>query len=58
MYTKIYELVSKTKSIPVFILTNLDYENNSAMEIGAQEYFIKVNTNPDKLLAKIKEYLG
>lgn len=49
---------AKTKSIPVFILTNLDSERESAMKIGAQEYFVKVNTTPGQLLAKIKEYFG
>ncbi len=46
-----------TELIPVFILTNLDSEKKSAMDIGAQEYLVKVNTAPDMLLAKVKEYL-
>ncbi|HEY5600750.1 MAG TPA: response regulator [Patescibacteria group bacterium] len=49
---------SKTKNIPVIVLTNLDSEEKVAKEIGANDYFFKAGTTIDEVAAKVKEYLG
>lgn len=45
----------KTKSIPVYIASNLGYNDDIAkcMSLGAIEYFIKSDINLDDLLNKI-----
>lgn len=45
------------KSIPVIVLTNLDSEQKSALQIGAADYLIKSNISLDNLVLKIKSYL-
>lgn len=45
------------KEIPVIVLTNLDSEAGTAMEIGASEYFVKVNTPLSKIESVVKKYL-
>ncbi len=47
----------KLKDIPVIVCTNLDTERDTALSIGAVDYIVKVNTNPEKLLEKINKYL-
>lgn len=43
----------KFKSIPVMILTNLDSEKETAMEIGAIDYIVKSNISIDDVVSKI-----
>jgi putative two-component system response regulator len=43
----------KTKSIPVIILTNLDSEMKTAIDIGAVDYIVKSNTSIDQVVSKI-----
>lgn len=43
-----------SSKIPVLVLTNLEGEEKTALEIGADDYIIKTNTSLDKLLTKIK----
>jgi len=47
------------KKVPVLILTNLaqDEDIAKAKELGAKEYFVKVRSSVDDLLARIKVYL-
>lgn len=44
----------KYSNIPVVILTNLDGEQASALEIGAADYIIKANTSLDEMIAKVR----
>ncbi len=44
------------KDIPVIMLTNLESEKKTAVEMGAKDYFIKSETPLEELLAKIKKY--
>ncbi len=46
------------KNIPVIILTNLDSEEKTAKEIGANAYFVKANTKTDDLVASINKLLA
>lgn len=43
--------------IPVIVLTNLDSEHKTAMEIGAADYVVKANIAMDELISKIMKYL-
>ena len=43
--------------IPVIVLTNLDSERKTAMEIGAADYIVKANIAMDELVSKIMKYL-
>jgi twitching motility two-component system response regulator PilH len=45
-------------TIPVIICTNLDSEKETAMEIGASDYFIKANTPVEELVSKITNLIG
>lgn len=45
------------KKIPVIVLTNLDTERKTAMEIGAVDYIVKTNISLDELILKIKNNL-
>ncbi|MFH1286963.1 MAG: response regulator [Candidatus Magasanikbacteria bacterium] len=49
-----------TKKIPVIMLSNLGHENDikKAMEMGAEDYFVKSSTNLQDLPKKIKKYLS
>lgn len=47
-----------TSHIPVIVLTNVDTERETALEIGANEYLVKADTKPSELLAIINKYLG
>lgn len=50
----------ETKEIPVILLTNLPEEASAAKakSLGADDYFVKVNYEPDKLAEKTKKLLG
>lgn len=45
------------KSIPVIVLTNLDTEKKTALEIGAVDYIVKTNISLDEVIEKVKSYL-
>ena len=49
-----------TKDIPVVLLTNLPAEASAekAKTLGALDYFVKVECEPDDLLKKTKQILG
>lgn len=47
----------KSKNIPVIVLTNLDTEKKTAMDIGAVDYIIKPNTSIDEVVLRIKNNL-
>jgi CheY-like chemotaxis protein len=46
-----------TKNIPVLVLTNLDTEQKTAMDIGAAGYFVKTNISLDEIVLKVKNLL-
>jgi DNA-binding response OmpR family regulator len=48
--------VEEYKNIPVIVLTNLDTEKKQALEIGADDYLIKAETDFTVLLNKVKKY--
>lgn len=45
------------KSIPVIVLTNLDTEQKTALDIGAIDYIVKPNTSIDDVVLKIKNHI-
>jgi DNA-binding response OmpR family regulator len=49
----------KLNEIPVIIMTNLDDsdEIKTAYNLGAKDYLIKANNNPEKVLKRIKNFL-
>ena len=51
---------SKTKEIPVIILTNLERMSDidKALELGATTYLVKVNYSLEEVIKKIKKTLG
>jgi DNA-binding response OmpR family regulator len=50
---------SKTKSIPVIMLTNLgqDEDIKKGNELGAKDYLVKANLTPAQVVEKVKEIL-
>lgn len=50
----------KLLHIPVIIFSNLgsDDEIKTALSLGAQDYIIKANLTPDKVVEKIKNFLS
>lgn len=48
----------KTHEIPVLVMTNLDTEQKTAMELGASGYFIKSNTSMATLIEKVNSLLA
>lgn len=46
-----------TKAIPVIVMTNLAEEGQSALELGAKEYLLKVNVSLQDLLVKVNQHL-
>jgi two-component system, OmpR family, alkaline phosphatase synthesis response regulator PhoP len=46
------------KEIPVVILSNLDTERNTAMEIGATDYIVKYDTDIDNVIAVTEKHLS
>ncbi|MDO8668755.1 MAG: response regulator [Candidatus Buchananbacteria bacterium] len=51
---------SKLKSVPVFIISNLDSisEVKSAKALGAEDYFIKANTDIEKIIKVVKKRIN
>lgn len=45
------------KEIPVIVLTNLDTEKKTALDIGAADYIVKANISLDDVVLKIKSHL-
>jgi DNA-binding response OmpR family regulator len=45
------------KSIPVIMLTNLSQEEQTARQIGVEEYVTKANLSLDDLVVKIRKYV-
>lgn len=48
----------KTATIPVLVMTNLDTEQKTAMELGASGYFVKANTEITAVIDKVNALLG
>lgn len=50
----------ETKNIPVFLLTNLPEESSleKAKSMGAEDYFVKAQTEPTKLVSILKSYFS
>ena len=46
----------KLKNIPVIVLTNLDSEKNTALELGAVDYIVKSDTPLEDLVNLIKKH--
>ncbi len=47
----------KLKTIPVWVMTNLESERKTAFSIGAAEYIVKANTPIEEVVKKVKNYL-
>lgn len=45
------------KQIPVIVLTNLDTEQKTTLDIGAVDYIVKSNISIDEVILKIKNNL-
>lgn len=45
------------KGIPVIVLTNLDTEQKTALDIGAIDYIVKPNISIDEVVLKIRNQL-
>jgi len=50
---------SKTKDMPVVLLTNLGQEAviNEAYKLGAKGYMLKIAYNPDQMVEEVKKFL-
>jgi two-component system cell cycle response regulator len=46
-----------TKQIPVIVMTNLDSERETGIDMGATDYIIKADIDPQDLIRKIKSHL-
>jgi DNA-binding response OmpR family regulator len=51
------KLSKETKDIPVIVMTNLAEEGESALNMGAVEYLLKVNISLKDLVEKVKHHL-
>ncbi len=51
------KMSSKTKNIPVILLTNLGTEEDiqKGQELGAKDYLVKANLTPAEVLDKVKK---
>lgn len=45
------------KGIKVLVLTNLDTEEKTAMDIGAEDYMVKANNSLDEVVARVQDLL-
>lgn len=48
---------STHREIPVIVLTNLETEQKTALDMGAVDYIVKANISLDDLILKIKKNL-
>lgn len=50
----------ETKDIPVILLTNLNQETDIArgMNLGAKDFLVKANFEPDEVVEKVKRMIG
>lgn len=50
----------KTRNIPVFVISNLGSQSDikSAKVLGAEEYFIKANSEIEKIIEKVKKKIS
>lgn len=49
--------IPNLKSIPILVLTNLDSEKETAEKIGAVDYIVKANSNPDEVVKRVEGML-
>ena len=47
-----------TKNVPVMVLTNLDSERQTALSIGAQEYFVKADLPMEEFIEHVRKLVG
>ena len=47
---------TKTKNIPIIVLTNLDTEKENALKSGAKDYIIKADIDLNDLVGKVKTH--
>lgn len=52
------KLSEVTKDIPVIVMSNLAEQGESAIQLGAKEYLLKVNVSLQSLLEKVKNYIA
>ncbi len=45
------------KHIPIIMLTNLDSEKETALQLGVNEYLVKVDNTPDQIVQAVKRNL-
>ncbi len=45
------------QNIPVVVLTNLDSEEKTAVELGAKAYLVKANTNKNEIIETVMKCL-
>jgi DNA-binding response OmpR family regulator len=48
---------AKLVNVPVIVLTNLDSEKNTALEMGAVDYVVKANTSIEDLVKKVNDHI-
>ena len=48
----------KTATVPILVMTNLDSEQKTAMQMGASGYFVKSNTSIETVIGKVNGLLG
>lgn len=48
----------KTQAIPVLVLTNLDSERQTAMDLGAVDYAVKAETSIEEVLQKLSKWIS
>lgn len=53
---KVLQRDQSLKDIPVIILTNLDSEKKTALELGAKAYIIKTETPLEELVKLVNKY--
>lgn len=49
--------IPNLKSIPILVFTNLDSEKETAEKIGAVDYIVKANSNPDEVVKRVEGML-
>jgi DNA-binding response OmpR family regulator len=58
-FLRYLQAASMTNSIPIVVLSNIDSDDvlTEALELGAIDYLIKVDTGPRDLIKKIRKYI-